>query len=183
LISRALAVLGAAAVIVSGATSLAAAAAPQTITGGNTQVTLNAHTAQALHDRNFALAAITGATLRKGVLRLPTTGGTANPPNYTIKQGGGFSIAKAGTKISVTHLVVNTKSHQATALVTHHGTIVVFVLGDPNMGSGGPGKVGFGGYPVTLANGFARVLDNTYGTQVFANHKSFGTGGSTVYFH
>jgi hypothetical protein len=181
--SRVIAVLGTAAVLVSGATSVAAAAASQTITGGNTQITLNTHTAQVLQNRNFAVAAIPGATVRHGVLRLPTTGGSANPPNYTIKQGGGFSVAKAGTKVSVTHLVFSTKSHQATGAVAGHGTIVVFVLGDPNAGNGGPGKVQFGGYPVKLSSAFARVLDNTYNTEVFAKHTAFGTGGSTVYFH
>jgi hypothetical protein len=181
--SRVIAVLGTAAVLVSGATSVAVAAISQTITGGNTQITLNTHTMQVLQNRNFALVPIAGATDRRGVLRLPTTGGTASPPNYTIKQGGGFSLAKAAKKVLVTHLVFNTKSHQATGAVAGHGTIVVFVIGDPNAGNGGPGKVEFGGYPVKLSNGFARVLDNTYNTQVFAKHTAFGTGASTVYFH
>lgn len=180
--SRVIAVLSAAAVAVSCGAAVAEARTSQPITRGNTQITLNTNTVQALHDHNFALAATPGATVRNGVLKLPTTGGTANPPNYVIEQGGGFSITRNGKRISVSHIVYNTAKHQATGAVTGHGTIVVFTVGDPNMGNGGPGMVQFGGFPVKLANGFVRILDNTYNAQVFANHPSLGTGGTTVYF-
>src|SRR6478672_9359862 len=98
--TRALAVLGAAAALVTVTGTAATAASSQPITRGNTQIVLNTHTAQAMKDHDFTLAPIPGATLRQGVLKLPTIGGTANPPNYVIKQGGGFSIAKNGTKVS-----------------------------------------------------------------------------------
>jgi hypothetical protein len=135
---------------------------------------------RAIHGKGFAVKAIAPATLANGVLRLPTTGGTANPPTYITKDAGGFSISRNGKKMSVTHLVFNTKTERATADVTNHGTIVVFVLGQPNSGSGGPGWVEFGAYSVHLSYRLTHALYRVYGTQVFINHPLLGTGTSKV---
>ncbi len=159
-----------------------ASAATTPLTGGNVQIELSTHTLQAVRGHGISVDPIAAATLRSGVLRLPVNTGTANPPNYTTKLGGGFKYTKARDTVSITHIVMSTATHRATAQVTGHGTIDVFVLGDPNRGSGGPGKVQYGGYSVTLTGALTRALDNAFNTQVFGNNASFGGGTTTVTF-
>lgn len=181
---RVLAFLSAGAVLAAVVGAVPAVAAPAvaatSVTGGHTLVQLKAVTMRAIHGKGFALKPIAPATLAKGVLRLPTTGGTAKPPTYITKEAGGFSVSRNGKKVSVTHLVLNTKTERATADVTNHGRIVVFVLGQPNAGSGGPGWVEFGGYSVKLSYRLTHALYRRYGTQVFINHPLLGTGTSKV---
>lgn len=180
---RALAVATTASALVAGtALTSPAVAAGTAVTGGNVSIALNAHTAQAVRGHGITLSPIAAATLSHGTLRLPVTGGTANPPNYTTKQGGGFKYTKANHSVSITHIVMNTATHRATADVTGQGTIDVFVLGDPNAGNGGPGKVQYGGYPVKLTGALTRALDHAFNTQVFGANTGFGTGSTTVTF-
>jgi hypothetical protein len=180
---RLLAVATTASAVVAGAALTSPAVATGTaVTGGNVQIALNTHSLQAVRGHGVTVSPIASATLRNGTLRLPVTGGTANPPNYTTKLGGGFKYTKASHTVSVTHLVMNTATHRASADVTGHGTIDVFILGDPNAGSGGPGKVQYGGYSVKLTGALTRALDNAFTTQVFGNNPSFGTGSTTVTF-
>ncbi len=172
----------ASAVLAGAALTSPAFAAGTAITGGNVSIALNAHTVQVEHGHGITLSPIAAATLRKGTLRLPVNGGTANPPNYTTKLGGGFKYTKAGHSVSITHIVMSTSSHRATADVTGHGNIDVFILGDPNSGSGGPGKVQYGGYTVKLTGALTRALDNTFNVQTFGNNSDLGTGSTTVFF-
>lgn len=180
--SRVIAAVAAGTVLVAGGVTDAAVAASTPVTGGHVSIQLTAATLQAIHDRGIALKPIAPATIDKGVLRLPTTGGQASPPNYTTDQAGGFSFDKGGKAVRVTGIVFNTADHRASGKVTGHGRIVIFVLGDPNSGSGGPGKIQYGGYSVTLSGALIRALDNAFGTEVFAHHSSFGTGSTTVTF-
>jgi hypothetical protein len=180
---RLLAVATTATAVVAGAALTSPALAAGTaVTGGNVAIDLSAHTLQSVRGHGIAVNPIPAATLRGGTLRLPVTGGTANPPDYTTKLGGGFKYTKAGHTVSITHIVMNTATHRASAQVTGRGTIDVFVLGDPNRGSGGPGKVQYGGYSVKLTGALTRALDNSFNTQVFGNNANFGSGTTTVTF-
>ena len=172
----------AAAIVTGGALTSPAFAAGTAVTGGNVQIALTTHTVQAVRGHGITVSPIAAATLRNGTLRLPVTGGTANPPNYTTRLGGGYKYTKAGHSVSITHIVMNTATHRASAAVTGHGTIDVFVLGDPNAGSGGPGKVQYGGYSVKLTGALTRALDHAFNTQVFGSNAGFGTGSTTVTF-
>lgn len=169
-------------VVAAAALTSPAVAAATPVTGGNVQIALNAHTDQAVRVHGITLSPIAPATLRTGTLRLPVTGGVANPPNYGTKLGGGFKYSTARRTVSITHIYMNTATHRATGEVTGHGTIDVFVLGDPNSGNGGPGRVQYGGYTVKLAGALTHVLDGAFATQVFANNPDFGTGTTTVTF-
>ncbi len=179
---RLLAVATTSAVVAGAVLATPALAAATAITGGNVSIALNAHSMQVEHGHGITLNPIAAATLRNGTLRLPVNGGTANPPNYTTKLGGGFKYTKAGHTVSITHIVMSTSTHRASADVTGHGNIDVFILGDPNAGSGGPGKVQYGGYSVKLTGALTRALDNTFNVQTFGNNADFGTGSTTVFF-
>ena len=77
---------------------------------------------------------------------------------------------------------MNTATHRASADVTGHGYVDVLVLGDPQAGSGGPGKVSFGAYPVELTAALTRAVDDKLGTSVVGAHPTFGIGATTVTF-
>jgi hypothetical protein len=170
------------AVLTGAALTSPAVAAGTAVTGGNVQIALSSHTVQVERGHGITVSPIAAATLRNGTLRLPVTGGTANRSNYTTKLGGGFKYTKSSHSVSITHIVMNTATHRASAAVTGHGTIDVFILGDPNAGSGGPGKVQFGGYSVKLTGALTRALDNAFNSQTFGNNAGFGTGSTTVTF-
>ena len=180
---RLLAVATTACTVLTGAALTSPAVAAGTaLTGGNVQIALSPHTVQVERGHGITVSPIAAATLRNGTLRLPVTGGTANRSNYTTKLGGGFKYTKSSHSVSITHIVMNTATHRASAAVTGHGTIDVFILGDPNAGSGGPGKVQFGGYSVKLTGALTRALDNAFNSQTFGNNAGFGTGSTTVTF-
>ncbi len=180
---RLLAVAATAAAVLTGAALTSPAVAAGTaVTGGNVSIALTAHTVQVEAGHGITVSPIAAATLHKGTLRLPVNSGTANPPNYTTKLGGGFKYTKSNHSVSITHIVMSTATHRAHAEVTGHGTIDVFILGDPNSGSGGPGKVQYGGYTVKLTGALTRALDNAFNTQTFGNNAAFGTGSTTVTF-
>lgn len=160
----------------------AEAAAPTAVTGGNVSIALNTHTRQAVTGHGFKFAAIAKATLHKQTLKFPITGGAANPPNYSTKLAGGFKYTKNGHTDTITHIVFNTATKKASADVTHHGNIDVFLLGNPEGGAGGPGKVSFGPYTVKLTGVFAKALDHDFGTSVFVGNPKFGNGATTVTF-
>jgi hypothetical protein len=182
--ARTLALVAAATASVGIAAAVPASAAAPTskVTGGNVQIDLNAHTLQAVRDHGIHFAPLGSASLTKGTLKFPITGGTADPPNYKTTLGGGFTYSRDGHSVSVTHIVMNTATHRARADVTGHGTVDVFVLGDPQAGSGGPGKVSFGAYPVKLTAVLTRAVDKALGSTVVGGHPSFGTGATTVTF-
>ena len=180
--SRLVAAIGAGVVFVSGGTAVSSAAAGQQITGGQTTVAMNSVTVQSIRGAGLGFAAIAPATKKNGVLRLPNVGGAANPPNYLIRQAGGFQFTKSTKTIKVTHIVFDTKTERATADVTNHGNIVLFVLGQPNAGGGAPGMLQYGGYSVTFAPAAIRAFDNAFHTAVFAHRAKLGTGSTTVRF-
>ena len=169
-------------VLTAAAVTSPAVAASTALTGGNVSIALTSHTVQVEAGHGITLSPIAAATLRKGTLRLPVTGGTSNSSNYTTKLGGGFKYTKSSHSVSITHIVMSTATHRARAEVTGHGTIDVFILGDPNSGSGGPGKIQYGGYSVTLTGALTRALDNAFNTQTFGNNAGYGTGSTTVTF-
>lgn len=182
--ARVIAAAAAATVLAAGGvTDTAAAAAASTlVTGGYVSIALKATTLHAIHDRGIALKPISPATIKKSVLRLPTKSGKANPPNYTTDQAGGFSFDKGAKTIRITGIVINTTTQRASAKVTGHGRIVIFVLGEPTGGNGGPGKVEYGGYSVTMSGALIRALDGAFSVPVFSHHPNFGTGSTTVTF-
>lgn len=179
---RLIAAIGAGAVLVSGGAAVASAAAGVPVTGGSVSVAMNGTTVKSIAGAGLAFYAIAPATKRNGVLRLPNSSGTANPPNFLTHQAGGFKFIKHGKAVKVTNIVFNTAKKQATADVTNHGNIVLFVLGMPNSGSGGPGRITYGGYSVTFAPAAIRAFDRALTTAVFARHPKFGTGTVTVLF-
>lgn len=160
----------------------AEAAAPTPVTGGSVRIALNTHTLKAVRGHGFTFAPIAKATLHNGTLKLPVTGGSANPPNYGTKLGGGFKYTKNGHTITITHIVMNTATQKASADVTHHGNIDVFLLGQPEGGAGGPGKVSYGPYTVKLTGVLTKALDKEFGAKVFAANPKFGNGSTTVTF-
>ena len=179
---RMLAVAGAGAVLATVGATAAAAATTTAVTGGSTEITIARTTSEALRNAGVTLAPAGGATLQNRVLTLPTTGGKAAPPNYVTVDAGGFTVTKGANAVTVRHLVVHTKAHIITADVGGNGTMVVFDLGDPNRGNGGPGMVQFGGYAVRFASQAAKTLDHALHTAVFLNHPRVGSGASTVLF-
>lgn len=180
--SRLVAAIGAGVVLVSGGTAVSSAAAGHPITGGQTTVAMNSVTVQSIRGAGLGFAAIAPATKKNGVLRLPNSGGAVNPTYYVIRQAGGFQFTKGAKTIKVTHIVFDTRTERATADVTNHGNIVLFVLGQPNAGGGAPGMVQYGGYSVTFAPAAIRAFDNAFHTAVFAHHAKLGTGSTTVRF-
>jgi hypothetical protein len=182
--ARTLALVAAAAVSTTaiGAVPASAATPAAKITGGNVQIALNSKTLKAVRGHGIAFAPLGKATLRNGTLKFPVTGGTLTGSNYRTKLDGGFTYSKNGHWITVTHIVMDTATHKATADVTGHGNIDVFILGDPQSGSGGPGKVSYGGYPVKLTGVLTRAVDKALSTSVVANNPAFGIGETTVTF-
>ncbi|HET6154218.1 MAG TPA: hypothetical protein VFE15_14840 [Marmoricola sp.] len=188
--SRHLARLSAAAVL-GAATAVAAipaanAAGDSAVTGGKTYVIPTAAVAKALHAKHIAVSG-TGSARYTSIdgaktLVLPIKGGTATPPDYVTRLGGGVKLKLRSHVVTLTGIVFDTKTHKATASVDHGKRLAVFKLGDPQEGAGGPGEVVFGDYTVTLTKAGWKKIDTKLHTQFFAHHPRIGTGTTDVKF-
>jgi hypothetical protein len=179
---RTIGAAGAAAAIVFSGVAAANAASATLIKSGKTVVTLDAVTMTAVSGGGLKIQAFSPATQVGRTLTLPTSGGTATPPSYVENETGGFAVSHAGTTVRFTELTFDTAHHVAHARVTGQGRIAALILGDPQNGSGGPGFVQFGAYPVNLTAAAVRALDTALHTQVFGKLSRLGIGSSTVRF-
>ena len=178
--------------LAAGATAVAAAAAVATtpaafaagtaVTGGHSTITVSSTARQALSSAHISINAVSPATYSNHVIKLPISGGTANPPNYLIRYHGAFDLVKGSKTFSIHGIIENTSQHRVTALVNSHSRMTVFTLGDPQMGNGGPGEVMFGDYTVKWSSGAQTYFDNHLSTKAFTNHPSFGIGLTNVKF-
>jgi hypothetical protein len=183
-LAGAVATLSAAATL--GALPSAQAAGGSAVTGGYTYLVPTKATAAAMASKHIVLSAIAPASFQaetgQKTLALPITGGTATPPNYVTRLGGGIRLKLKAHAVSLTKIVFNTRSHTGSALVGGK-RVAVFTLGDPNSGNGGPGAVSFGGYKVALSKAGVKAVDARLHTTFFTHHKVLATGTTSVTFH
>jgi hypothetical protein len=181
-IVRAAGVVGAAVALIGSGAAAADAASATPIKSGKTVITLQATTMTAVHTAGLNVQPISPATKVGRSLTLPTTGGTATPPNYVQNEIGGFVVSDGARRVAFTSITFDTAHHVARARVTGQGRIAALALGDPQSGNGGPGFVQFGAYTVTLTPAAVRALDSALHTRVFVKHSRLGLGASTVRF-
>jgi hypothetical protein len=160
----------------------AAGIATSPVTGGHSSISVAKTFRDALSAHGITFDATGRATYKHHTLRLPITGGKANPPAYVLKYAGGVKLADSNGKVKFTKVVANTTTQSVSAVVNGGHRIKIFTVGLPNRGNGGPGMVSFGGYTVTLTKGAEKVLDTKLGTHTFAKHSAVGTGVTTVKF-
>lgn len=177
---RALSAVVAGASVVAGLSIGATSASAATATGGHTTITVPGTLRTALHDKGFTLSAASPATYSKGVLSLTVHDGTATPPNYRLTHVGRIVLTRAGKKVVVRNLVYRSRVHQMTGDIGAKQGVVVFVVGDPNRGNGGPHFFEFAGYSVDWSNTAVGVLDSVFGTAFFDHHRHLGAGDTTV---
>jgi hypothetical protein len=162
------------------------AASDSAVTGGKSYIAPTAAIAKALAAKHISLTGTGPAKIKTidgaKTLVLPISGGTAAPPNYVTKLGGGIRLKLKSHVVTLTGIVFDTKTHTATARVDRGSRVTIFRLGDPQEGDGGPGEVAFGDYPVTLTKAGFKKLDTKLHTQFFATHKLVGYGTTDVKF-
>lgn len=157
-----------------------AAAVPTAgVTGGHSTIAVEKTFNKALKAHGIKLKTTGPATYKKKTLKLPITGGSANPPAFVLKYAGGVKLVEGSKSVSIKKLKANSTTSTVTAAVDGK-RIKLFSVGAPNGGSGGPGSVTFGGYTVTLAPRAIKVLDKDFGTKTFKKHSEVGIGSTTV---
>jgi hypothetical protein len=54
---------------------------------------------------------------KKHTIKLPITGGRANPPNYVLNYAGGIKLRDEGRIVTITKLVANTTTFNVTGVI------------------------------------------------------------------
>jgi hypothetical protein len=158
----------------------ATAATGSKVTGGNSTIDVSKAQRAALHGAGVTLSATGKASYKKHTIKLPVSGGTANPPNYGLRYAGGIKFTKGHATVKVTKLKIAQKSSDVTGVVNGKKRINIFVDGTPQGGKGGPGDVTYGGYTVKFAGAAKKVFDKDLNTKTFTKHAAVGTGTTTV---
>lgn len=149
------------------------------VTGGHSSIAVEKAFSKALQAHGIKLKTTGPATYKRKTLKLPITGGDANPPAFVLKYAGGVKLVDSGKTVSIRKLKADSTTSTVTAAVNGK-RITLFTVGAPTGGSGGAGNVTFGGYTVTLSPKAVKVLDRDLATKTFKKHSEVGIGTTTV---
>jgi len=89
------------------------------ISGGQTLVTLDQAFIDLLTTNSLVPSAIAPATLSGAVASFPITGGETNGPNAIITHSGGLTFTQASTSLSIGNFVIDTAASEVTGFATN----------------------------------------------------------------
>jgi len=98
---------------------LAPRAFADSISGGQTLVTLDSAFIDLLTTNSLVPSAISPATLSGAVASFPITGGETNGPNAIITHSGGLTFTQASTSLSIGSFVIDTATSEVTGFATN----------------------------------------------------------------
>jgi hypothetical protein len=153
-----------------------------TVIGKSTDVVVNHAVSAALKHAGITLTAVAPATA-KTTLLFPVSGGQIVVATLagTVDHTGGLTFRHSGKSVTLTNLVINTKTKHLTATVGGHSMPIFDLnLASPN-GTSGPNHILVASnIKLTVRSRAATALNNGLGVSTFKAGMNFGIATLTV---
>jgi len=147
-----------------------------TIIGSSTDVAVNPAVSAALKQAGVTVTAVAPATARTTLL-FPVSGGQIMVATLTgtVHHSGGLTFRHGGKSVTLTNLVINTKTKRLTAVVGGRSMPVFGLnLASPTGASGGHSTVVASNIKLTVLSPAAIALNSGLGVRTFRTGLNFG---------